>query len=225
MPPSANALFDPDTHHMIDISYTVVPGENPDRPFAIQRGLLADGTYKYDILKTHSHVGTHVEGNGHYYGHEDGTPIGEYPLERFYGPGVLFPVTAPLITADVCEETLGGSIREGDIVVARNDTETELSKADAYAEDVDAPAFTPEGAAWLADHDIKALVIGDLRLGENVERSNTVHEVLMDNDTVFVEIVDNLDAISQDRFTVIALPYKVERLGSSFCRAVVIEER
>lgn len=224
MPP-AESLFDPETYRMIDISYPVTPGENPDRPFAIQRGLLADGTYKYNVLETHSHVGTHVEGSGHYYGHEDGTPIVDYPLERFYGPGVLFSVTDPLITADACDQALTGTIREGDIVVARNDTGTDLAKADAYDEDVAAPAFTPDAAEWLASHRIKALVLGDLRLGESIDKSNTVHEILMDQDAVFVEIVDNLDAISQERFTVLALPYKVERLGSSFCRAVVIEKR
>lgn len=225
MPPSTEALFDSDTHRMIDISYTVTPGENPDRPFAIQRGLLADGTYKYNVLDTHSHVGTHVEGSGHYYGHEEGTPIVDYPLERFYGPGVLFSVTDPVISADSCERALAGTIHEGDIVVARNDTGTELAKAEAYNEDVEAPAFTPEAAEWLANHNIKALVLGDLRLGETIDKSNTVHEVLMDQGAVFVEIVDNLEAITRDRFTVLALPYKVERLGSSFCRAVVIEKR
>lgn len=225
MPTPDGALFDAAEYRLIDISHTVEPGENPDRPFAIQRGLLADGTYKYDVLDTHSHVGTHVEGSGHYYGRETGTPIAEYPLDRFYGPGVLLPVTDAPITAELCERGLGDTMREGDIVVARNETGTELSKAEAYDADAAAPAFTPEAAEWLMDRGMKALVLGDLRLGEDIDRSNTVHEIMMDDGAVIVEIVANLHEISRERFTVLALPYKVDRLGSSFCRAVVIEAR
>ena len=54
-------VIDPNRYKIIDIAYTVVLGEDVDRPFAIQRALLQDKTFRYDILKAHSHVGTHVE--------------------------------------------------------------------------------------------------------------------------------------------------------------------
>ena len=68
-------MFNLEEYEIIDISYTVVPGENPDRPFAIQKALLDDKTFRYDILKTHSHVGTHVEVGAHFY--EDGKTVSE----------------------------------------------------------------------------------------------------------------------------------------------------
>ena len=43
--------FDLEKYEIIDISYTVIPGEDPDRPFAIQKALLQDLTFRYDILK------------------------------------------------------------------------------------------------------------------------------------------------------------------------------
>lgn len=219
------ALFDPADYRMIDIGYTVTPGENPDRPFAIQKGILADGSYKYDILDTHSHVGSHAEASGHYFGQETGTPIVDLPLSRFYGPGVLLSVTDVKITADTLSTAIGDTIEAGDYVVARNDTTADVTKEDAYSTDEDKPAFTPEAAEWLREKEIKGVILGDIGLGRTVEDSNEFHEILMQDEVVFVEFVDNLDAISKNRFTVLALPYKVERLGSSFCRPVIIEKR
>jgi len=71
-------MFNFDKYEIIDISYTLIPGENPDRPFAIQKTLLQDKTFRYDILKTHTHVGTHVEVGAHFY--ERGKSITEYSI-------------------------------------------------------------------------------------------------------------------------------------------------
>ncbi|RLE10221.1 hypothetical protein DRJ00_02165 [Candidatus Aerophobetes bacterium] len=211
-------------YRVIDISYTVIPGENPDRPFAIQKALLQDGTFRYDILRAHSHVGTHVEVASHFY--EGGRSITEYPLDAFYGPGILFPIREMRVTEKVCEKTIGKEIREGDIVVVRNDTGIKLSKQQLYLEDTSGlPTLTPEAAKWLADKKVKMLVLDFIRLGEDVERIRKFHDILMSKGVVFVEIVDNLDKITKPRFFVMALPYKVQGLDSSFCRAIVIEER
>jgi kynurenine formamidase len=53
-------VIDPERFRIVDLSYEVVPGANPDRPFEMSRGTLADQTYRFDITRTHSHVGTHV---------------------------------------------------------------------------------------------------------------------------------------------------------------------
>ena len=50
--------IDLSAYRIVDLSYEVIPPGTEDRPFQIQRGLLADNAYKYDILKTHTHVGT-----------------------------------------------------------------------------------------------------------------------------------------------------------------------
>jgi len=39
-------------YRIVDISYEVVPPGTDDRPFVIERGLLADNAYKYDVLNT-----------------------------------------------------------------------------------------------------------------------------------------------------------------------------
>ena len=217
-------VIDSDKYKIIDISHTVVPGEDVDRPFAIQKALLQDKTFRYDVLKTHSHVGTHVEVGAHFY--EGGKSITDYPLETFYGPGILFSIKEKKVTNKICEREIGKEIQEKDIVVIRNDTGVELSKQKVYLEgDSKLPTLTPEAAQWLAEKKVKMLVLDSIRLGEDIEKTRKFHDILMSKDVVFVEIVNNLEEITKARFFVMSLPYKVQGLDSSFCRAIVIEER
>jgi len=215
--------LNPRRYKVIDISHLVIPGEEMDRPFMIQKALLQDKTFRYDI-KTHSHVGTHVEVGAHFY--EGGKTIIDYPLHTFYGAGVLFSVKEKRITGAICEKALGKSIQKEDIVVIRNDTGVKFSKQEVYLKgNLRLPTLTSEAAHWLAEKNVKMLVLDSIRLGENIEEIREFHDILMSRDVVFVEIVDNLDKITQPRFFVMALPLKVRGLDSSFCRALVIEER
>jgi len=217
-------MFNLDDYEIIDISHTVVPGEDADRPFAIQKALLQDKTFRYDILKTHSHVGCHVEVGAHFY--EDGKSITDYPLERFYGPGVLLSVKEMVVTAETCEKSLGNIIKEGDIVVIRNDTGIKLTKQQLYMEGEDKlPKLSPSAAKWFAKYNPKLMVLDYIRFGEDIEETREFHDILMSLDVNFVEFVENLDKITKNRFYVMALPYKVQGLDSSFCRAIVIQEK
>jgi kynurenine formamidase len=217
-------MFDLKNYDIIDISHTVIPGEDADRPFAIQKGLLQDLTFRYDILKTHSHVGTHVEVGAHFY--EGGKTITDIPLERFHGPGVLLSVKEMVVTDESCERALGNNIQQGDIIVIRNDTGIKLTKQQLYMEGEDRlPKLSPSAANWLAKYKPKLLVLDYIRFGEDIEETRQFHDILMSLDVNFVEFVDNLDKITQGRFYVMALPYKVQGLDSSFCRAIVIQEK
>ena len=217
-------MFSLDEFEIIDISHTVVPGEDADRPFAIQKSLLQDKTFRYDILKTHSHVGCHVEVGAHFY--EGGKSITDYPLERFHGSGVLLSVKEMAVDADYCEKSIGNIIRDGDIVVIRNDTGIKLTKQQLYMEGEDRlPKLSPSAAKWFAKYNPKLMVLDYIRFGEDIEETREFHDILMSLDVNFVEFVDNLDKITKDRFYVMALPYKVQGLDSSFCRAIVIQEK
>jgi len=217
-------MFDLENFEVIDISYTVIPGEDADRPFAIQKALLQDKTFRYDILKTHSHVGCHVEVGAHFF--ENGKSITDYPLDRFHGPGVLLSIKEMVVTGDTCERALGNKIQEGDIIVIRNDTGIKLKKQQLYLEGENKlPKLTPSVAKWLVKYNPKLIVLDFIRFGEDIDETRQFHDILMSLDVNFVEFVDNLDKITQERFYVMALPYKVQGLDSSFCRAIVIQEK
>jgi len=97
-----------------------VPGEEKNafgnRPFITERwGYLIDGGHTEYIVKTHSHVGIHVEGPLHFFG--KGKSVTEMPLTAFMGRAVLLPVKLEEphleITTDYLEEISGGFIGEG----------------------------------------------------------------------------------------------------------------
>jgi len=77
----------------------------------------------------------------------------------------------------------------------------------------------------MAKYNPKLIVLDYIRFGEDIDETRQFHDILMSQDANFVEFVDNLDKITQDRFYVMALPYKVQGLDSSFCRAIVIQEK
>jgi arylformamidase len=220
--------IDPRRYKVIDLSYEVVPGENPDRPFAVQKALLQDATYRYDVLKTHTHVGSHVECPFHFY--DKGKTITDYPLEAFYGRAVLLSVREqgdfPAITGRYLDEDLGRLVQAGDIVIARNDSRAVLSKEDVYRGGVEsAPYFTAEAAEWLRDRGVKLLGLDFIQLGKDIPETRRFHDILMARDVVLVEILSNLKAISKKEFFFMGLPFKVRRMDSGWIRAIAIEER
>jgi arylformamidase len=215
--------FDLSKYEIIDISYTVIPWQDPDRPFEIQKATGPDRTIRYDI-KTHSHVGTHVEVDAHFY--EDGKTVTDYPLDHFHGPGVLFPVNDMLITEETCRQALEDKIQEGDIIIVRNDTGVNLTKKQMYMKvEGKVPLITPGAAKWIAKYNPKLLILDFIRYGKDIEEIRQFHDILMSKGTSFVEFVSNLDKLTKERFYVIALPIKVQDIDSSFCRAIVIQSK
>jgi len=212
--------IDWEKYRLVDLSYTVVPPGSEDRPFEIQRGYLADMAYKHDV-RTHSHVGTHVEAPAHFF--DGGKDTTQFPLTHFMGRAILLDVkdvaATPRITPTYLEETIGDLIQEGDIVICRN------SDARAKAEGRK-PVLTPEAARWLREHKIKMLGIDThFGLGEDITSTRALHDILQSEDVCLIEWLDNLDALQSREFFFMALPYKVQRMDSSWARAIAIEEK
>ena len=210
--------IDLEKYRVVDLSYTVVPPGTEDRPFVIQRGRLADNAYKYDIVRTHTHVGTHVEAPAHFY--PDGKDVTALPLESFFGRAVLLDVAdaaaAQAIDGAYLDGALGDIMASGDIVICRS------SDRGAAA----APCFTPEGALWLRDREVKMLGIGlDFRLGATITAARALHDILMSRDVCLVEFLDNLAELRRREFFFMALPFKCAQIDSAPARAIAIEER
>ena len=210
-------------YRLVDLSFEVVSGEIEDRPFDAVRGRLIDDCFKFDVTRTHTHVGTHVELPAHYW--EDGADVMAFPLEAFMGRGILLRIDEGLhglaIGADYCERQLGRLIRAGDCILCRNELPATVT-GDAHG----LPHLTPEAARYLAAHQVRILGIDNfVRLSEDIPRGRELHEVLLGAGCNLVEFLDNLDALEREEFYFMALPWKVRGMDSSWCRAVAIEER
>jgi arylformamidase len=207
-------------YRLVDLSYEVIPGASTDRYFNVERGLLADNAFMHHV-KTHTHVGTHVEVAAHFY--EGGRDITAYDLDRFMGRGLLLDIidtmNSPFITAETMERLLGALIGEGDIIICRN------SDPESLAGNRPVPALTPEAARWIAAHKVKMVGIDThFSLGVDVPHGRELHDILMSADTTLVEFLANLEQLKRLEFYFMALPYKCRVIDSGWARAVAIEE-
>lgn len=209
--------IDPEKYRVVDLSHMVVPPGTADRPLVIQRGRLGDNAYKFDILRTHTHVGTHVETPAHFYpGGKDAT---ELPLETFYGRAVLLDVADAEAAAQIgpayLNRAIGALMQHRDIVVCRN--------SDPRPGPI--PCLTPEAAIWLRDREAKMVGIGArFSLGATITAARAFHDILMAHDACLVEFLDNLHELRRPTFFFMALPYKCAQLDSAWARAIAIEE-
>jgi len=212
-------------YRVVDLSYEVIPCDTGDRPFAIKRGLLADRAFKHDI-RTHTHVGTHVEVPAHFY--EDGKDVTAFPLEAFMGRAILLEVheagAHPGLSVEEVDKDIGGLIREDDIVLCRNNDRE--SRRLGEHDKTGLPFIGPSVAEWLRDHKIKMLGIDNfVRLSADIESGRRLHDILMSHDINLIEFLDNLDALRKKEFYFMALPFKARQVDSAWARAIAIEER
>lgn len=208
-------------YRLVDLSYEVIPGASSDRYFEIERGLLADEAYMHHV-RTHTHVGTHVEVDAHFY--DGGRDVTGYAPERFMGRGLLLNIAdvqaMPLVTAEVIEAQLGELVGDGDIVICRNSDPASL------AGERPLPSLTPEAAEWIAARHAKMVGIDThFRLGVDVPHGRRLHDILMSADVTLVEFLANLEQLNRPEFYFMALPFKCRTIDSGWARAVAIEER
>ena len=215
--------IDPTRYRIVDLSYTVEPNEGGDRPFVIRRGLLADDAFKFDVLNTHSHVGTHVEAPAHFF--DGAKDVTQLPLDAFHGRALLLEVDDAQaeheLTGDIIDAKLAERIHPGDIIICRNNDQASIASGDTQR----LPYLTPDAAECMRDHKIKMLGIdNDVRLAKDIPSGRRLHDILMSDDVCFIEWLDNLAALKRTEFYFMALPFKVRQMDSSWARAIAIEE-
>jgi len=213
-------MFDIDLtkYRIIDLSYEVRPeAPEPDRPFEVERGYLADRAFKYDVTRTHTHVGTHVEAPAHFF--DGGKSITELPLEIYMGPAVLAAIDLPRaaeISRKYLEQIIGDIMKPGRIVITRDERKSKETGRQ--------PHLTIDSATWLMERGMKMLVL-DSEMGANTEEGRAIHDVIMRRDAPIVERLANLEQIRRRELYFMALPFKVRGMDSGWTRAIAIEER
>jgi arylformamidase len=213
--------IDLNKYRIVDISYEVVPPGSDDRPFVMERGFLADMAYKYDITKTHSHVGTHVEAPAHFF--DGGKDVTQLPMETYYGRAILLEIDDAeknrAILPPFMDKAIGDICQPGDIIICRNNDKESLKGNRPK------PHLTPEAAQWFVDHEMKMLGIdNNVGLSKDIPSGRKLHDILMSKDIPIIEWLDNLDQIKKREFFLMSLPFKVRIMDSSWARVIAIED-
>jgi len=221
----------------VDLSRKIYPMKEPISPETLARGVMEEGlvwpleTYDSYVdttvcqyIKLKSHVKTHVESPWHL--DKKGKQLSEFPLEHFVGRMVhlRFDVKeGESITAEMVAQADGGDIRKGDIICVSTTVpegvNPETEKARVY------PVFMGKAAKYLHDKGIKAFGL-DCSLDQGKTTEGIMpHDYFLKNEIPLIEMLTNLDKLSQKVSFLIAIPglIKIQGLDSSTTPVLAIE--
>ena len=211
---------------IVDLTKTLDPATESRRCHLIRYNTGGPIPDFHTALDLTSHLGTHCECPYHHF--EDGKSVGDLPLTTFMGRAIYvnFDFLAPnsYVTAEALDKAIGYKVREGDIVIIDS-----IHKFPPFTPKTNSPEdvrlfVNGETAWWFRNHGVKCVGFGDGVSIENCEADvKPFHDILMEVDCVFLEVLKNLDQLSTDTFfmSYAALPI----IGADSCpvRAYAIE--
>jgi arylformamidase len=205
------------------------------------KGFTKDMQFAVEVLKEHDapggagqivrgvhmrlHAGSHVDAPEHMV--KGGKQLQDLALETFAGDAVVADLRHRVpgggITAEDLQRAVGSVLRKGDRLLLR----TDLNK-DYFAPDwaKRSPYLTRDAVKWCIDQGV-VLVGFDFYHGVDEPDSNVVFytsRTFGENGIVTMPYLNNLDCITQERVTLLALPLKMVGVEASPVRAVIIED-
>lgn len=204
-------------YDLVDLSLEVRLNQDvPGRPFEVREGRLGDGTRKFDIVNTHTHVGTHIESPWHFYG--EGNTCSDYELRKFMGPARLLRGALPAghdqVPVDYVREQLEGHRGSFKHLVVRNETEHRPLR------------FHRDCVDYFASLDLDVFAFdATIEFGQGQKDGERFHDLLLGKHTLLAEFPDNTDALQRDAFYLFAVPLKIKGVDSSACRMFAVVER
>lgn len=223
-------ILDTKKYKVIDVSQNITPVAGEIAPDDYVRLVLEEalvwpletyGSYVdetvYQVVKMKTHVKTHIESPYHL--DKKGPPLSSFAPENFFGRAVFFYFDVPadsVITADMIEKADNGRLKEGDIAIVRTSWEKGMKG--------DKPEIMSDGANYFLSKKIK-MFGQDESLSIFKGGKDSTHDILLKNNVPLLEMLCNLDKLTQDVSFMIAIPglMKVQGIDSSTVQAVVIE--
>jgi arylformamidase len=204
-------------------------------------GFSRDLQFAMEVLKEHDapggagqivrgvhmrlHAGSHVDAPEHNV--RGGTQIHQLPLALFIGDAIIADLRDKMpgkpVTGSDLERTIGSCIRRGDRVLLRTDHNNSYDGgSDRWMKA--SPYLTIEAARWLIEKG--AVIVGyDFYHGNDEPGAPRVFHnsrTLSEHGVITLPYLKNLDRITQQRVTLIALPLNIIGAEASPVRAVVL---
>lgn len=184
---------------------------------------LAEDGWNATTLHIYSHVGTHMDAPLHF--EVTDQTIDQIPVARFVTEAWVLNLThiqpSALITvADM--EPIADKIKKGQSLVLHTGWSKKLY-TDAYRNAL--PRISTELAYWMGEKGIGLLGVEPPSVADvnNIEEVTEIHTILMKYDILIVEGLTNLDQLSKEKVTLVALPLKVENGDGAPARVIAME--
>jgi len=187
------------------------------------RTLSEDG-WNATWLHLYSHSGTHMDAPWHFEVSKQG--IDELHLSRLISEAWVVDLTfiqpQEEIRVKHLEETLI-NFQSGESILLHTGWSKKLG-TDAYRNAL--PRISKELALWMGKKGVNILGVEPPSVADvnHLEEVTEIHNILMQNDIIIAERLCNLDALSQSKVTLIALPLKVEKGDGAPARIIALEE-
>jgi arylformamidase len=215
---------------MIDLTMPIKENDgrfNSRNTFYPEPHTFEKNGFQSSTFKMFAHFGTHVDAPRHFI--RGGATINEVRPERLMGRGAVFDLSDfnsyRGIDADVLSDRDPG-LAMNDIAILRTDwTDQSWGAADFLTA---APFLTTDGARWLVDHGIKAVVYDFpeeeiIRNEESDGKDWVIHHTILGNDIYNIEYVVNLARIGTPFVGLIATPLPLVNLDGAPARVLAFE--
>jgi arylformamidase len=210
---------------LIDLSHPLEHGQL-NFPFDPKITVLVHNTvasigYNITQISMSTHQGTHLDAPFHFY--DDGNPVDQVPLDRFYGPATLIdlapgsflPPRTPIDMAMLAPHAT--KFKPGAKVIYRTGWDRTINTPECFT---DFPTLTLDAARWIAQQRIGLLGMDTLTPSADWKE---VHLTLLAKgvEIVIVEGLTNLNQLPE-HFTLAAFPLRIKGRDGSPIRAVAI---
>ena len=165
-------------------------------------GVLAKDGYCDHYISVGTHVGTHIDAPKHML--EGGASLDQTPVEQFVGRGCYVDVTSGNFDA-----VKYADIQAGDIVLLHTSMSEKYHEA-VYFEDY--PAMPDEIADYLVSKRVK--MVGVDACSVDNKDGFPIHKILLAGDVLIIENLTNLNELAGKKFSVYALPIKLQIDGA-----------
>lgn len=191
----------------IDLSFDINE-QSPVYPGDPATSIKPAGVFDKDGYNDHyvsigTHVGTHIDAPLHMLA--NGKSLDKFPIEHFVGRGVYIKMENKKFDLNKLKQA---DIRQGDIVIFHSGMSDEYGK-ETYFEDY--PAMPEEIAKYLVEKKIK--MVGLDTCSPDHEEF-IAHKILLAGEVLIIENLTNLNGLEGKKFTVYALPIKLQIDGA-----------
>lgn len=185
---------------------------------------LSDDGWNATTLHLYSHSGTHMDAPFHF-GVTDQT-IDQLPINRLISEAWVVDVSFIQRKEEILVEHLRAIIdnfKKGQSILLRTGWSKKIG-TDEYRNAL--PRISKELAQWMGDHDVNILGVEPPSVADvnNLKEVTEIHTILMKNNIIIIEGLTNLEALSQDIITLIALPLKIENGDGAPARVIALEK-
>ena len=174
-------------------------------------------------LHLYSHSGTHMDAPIHF--NVKNETIDNLPVDKLISEAWIVDLTtikpSELITIEHLK-SIENLVEKGQSIVLHTGW-SKLVATDAYRNEL--PRISEELAHWLGKKQINMLGVEPPSVADvnNIEEVTRIHTILMQHNIVIIEGLTNLEKLTSQKVTLIALPLKVENGDGAPARVIALQ--